>query len=165
MRVLSLRFCHSSKSAVDSNGNVVTLSAGTTPSLTLAQTSVSVPVRFMLAGKSNAGVVLDFDVSKSLTTDNQANFVLTPTVVAAVAGPTDAIPQLIDCAGTITAVAKDDSGFDIQLAESAATVHIDVTPCGKNATSLASEAGAACSCLRSSFSSGADKSPHARAAT
>jgi hypothetical protein len=121
---ISLTLSNPQMQVLDPNGNLVTLSASTTPSITLAQTSVAVPVSLNLASNSNAGIVLDFDLTKSMTTDNQANFVLTPTLTAAVASSADPVPQLLDCVGSVTTLATDGSGFDLQLAESAVKVHV-----------------------------------------
>jgi len=109
---------------LDANGNLVTLNAGTTPSITLAQSSASVPVTISLASNANGGVALDFDLAKSLAVDGLGNYNLTPTLTAAVTAATDPVPQLTSCAGTVNALAKDGSGFDLQLAESAVVVHV-----------------------------------------
>ncbi len=109
---------------LDANGNLVTLNGGTTPSITLAQSSVSVPVTISLAKNANGGVNLDFDLAKSLSVDGLGNYNLAPTLTGAVTAATDPVPQLIGCVGTVSALAKDGSGFDLQLAESAVIVHV-----------------------------------------
>ena len=96
------------------------------PSITLAQSSVTVPISFILSSQANGGLVLDFDLAKSLTLDNQANFVLTPMLAATLAHTNDPIPQLTSCVGSVMSLAKDGSGFDLQLAESGVTVHVVV---------------------------------------
>jgi len=121
---ISLSLTNPQMQTLDVNGNLKTLDATTTPSITLAQNSVTVPVSFSLANKSNGGVVIDFDVAKSLSVDNQANFVLTPTGTAVVSNSTDLIPHLTNCVGTVISLAKDGSGFGIQLVESGATVNV-----------------------------------------
>jgi hypothetical protein len=109
---------------LDANGNLVTLNGGTTPSITLAHSSVSVPVTISLAKNANGGVNLDFNLAKSLSVDGLGNYNLTPTLTGALTAATDPVPQLIGCVGTVSALAKDGSGFDLQLAESAVIVHV-----------------------------------------
>jgi len=111
---------------LDPNGNLKMIDATSTPSITLAQSSVTVPISLSLSRQANGGVVLDFDISKSLTVDNQANFVLTPMLAATIANANDPTPQLTNCVGSVIALAKDGSGFDLQLAESGVTVHVVV---------------------------------------
>ena len=121
---ITLNFADPRMQILDANGNLQTLDSATTPSISLSQASVTIPVAFTLMTSSNDGIVLDFDLSKSLTVDNQANFVLAPTVTAAIANTNDPVAQLTSCVGTVTALAKDKTGFDLQLSESGVTVHI-----------------------------------------
>ena len=109
---------------LDANGNIVALDGATTPSIALAQSSVSVPVSLSLASNANGGIEFDFDLAKSLAVDGLGNYQLTPILTAAVTSTADPVPQLTSCLGTVSALAKDGSGFDLQLAESAVTVHV-----------------------------------------
>lgn len=121
---ITLNLTNPQMQILDTNGNLTTLDSTTTQSISLAQASVTVPISFTLANASNGGIVLDFDLSKSLIVNNQANFVLTPTLTAAVATTTDPTPQLSSCVGTVAVLAKDGTGFDLQLEESGVIVHI-----------------------------------------
>ena len=121
---ITLALSNPQMQVLDANGNLETLDATTTPSITLAQSSVTVPLSFSIASKANGGVVLDFDLAKSLSVDNSANVILTPSLTAAVAASADPVPQLTSSVGTVSALAKNGAGFDFQLVESGATVHV-----------------------------------------
>lgn len=109
---------------LDTNGNLETLDSTTTPSITLAQSAVTVPVSFSLASQANGGVMLDFDLGNSLSVNGSSNFVLTPSLTAVVASSADPVPQLMSSVGTVSALAKNSSGFDFQLVESGVTIHV-----------------------------------------
>jgi hypothetical protein len=56
--------------------------------------------------------------------DGLGNYDLAPTLTAAVTAATDPVPQLTSCVGSVSALAKDGSGFDLHLADSAVVVHV-----------------------------------------
>ncbi len=88
---------------LDPNGNLKMIDATSTPSITLAQSSVTVPISLSLSSQANGGML-----------------------AATIANANDPTPQLTNCVGSVMALAKDGSGFDLQLAESGVTVHVVV---------------------------------------
>ena len=90
----------------------------------MSQPTFTVPVSFRLASQDHLGILLDFDLSKSLTIGGQGNYLLALVLTAAATNSSDVFSQLTNCVGTVSALGKDNSSFDIQLLDSGLNVHI-----------------------------------------
>jgi hypothetical protein len=89
---------------VDSQGNVTQLNGTTTPSVTLATSSVTIPDAISVATNGYVGVTLDFDLQSSISVNSSGNYIVTPVITAAPASPTE--PSLVDDVGTITTISS-----------------------------------------------------------
>jgi hypothetical protein len=88
---------------VDSQGNVTQLTAMTTPSVTLATSSVTIPDAFSVSANGYVGVTLNFDLQSSISVNSSGNYIVTPVITAAPVNSTE--PSLVDDVGRITTVA------------------------------------------------------------
>jgi hypothetical protein len=109
---------------VDSQGNVTQLTATTTPSVTLATSSVTIPDAISVSTKGYVGVTLDFDLQSSISVNSGGNYIVTPVITAAPVSSTK--PSLIDV-GTITTVSAGSiPALNLQLLSgSSVTVNAD----------------------------------------
>ena len=67
-------------------GQIVRVSAQTTPSARLATTRVTIPLSVTLGNPGHLSLMLDFDVAHSLSTDASGNYIISPVISAAVLG-------------------------------------------------------------------------------
>ena len=123
---LTLNFASPQLNISDTLGNISLITGTTTPSVSLAKTSVAVPLTLSVNSNSNAGVILDFDARKSITLDAKGNFVVTPQMSAVAVSDTDNTLELRDTVATISGLEKNPNGMDVKLLDSGQLVHINV---------------------------------------
>jgi hypothetical protein len=93
-------------SLVDAQGNVTQLTGTTTPSVRMAISSVSIPTAFSLTARSNAGVMLDFDLQRSISRDARGNYLINPVISSAQVSDPQPGQTLVDDVGTVTTVSS-----------------------------------------------------------
>jgi Domain of unknown function (DUF4382)/Domain of unknown function (DUF5666) len=112
-------------SVVGPNGMVQQLTATTSPSVTLTNSTVTVPVSFTLAAGQSQGVMLDFDLKNSLSVDGNGNYLITPVLKSAVTsstGPSELSMTLVK----VSAIQAATKSMDVQVLSVGDTVHVTV---------------------------------------
>ena len=110
---------------VGANGVVQQLTATTSPSVALTNSTVTVPVSFTLAAGQSQGVMLDFDLKNSLSVDANGNYLITPVLKSAVTsstGPSELSMTLVQ----ISAIQSAKNSMDVQVLSVGDTVHVAV---------------------------------------
>ncbi|MBV9435266.1 MAG: DUF4382 domain-containing protein [Acidobacteria bacterium] len=110
---------------VGANGVVQQLTQTSTPSVTLANSTLRTPIAFTLAAGQSQGVMLDFDLQKSLSKDANGNYVITP-VLSSATTTLSGIPELSMTLVQISAIQSSAGTMDVQLATTGDTVHVKV---------------------------------------
>jgi hypothetical protein len=111
---------------VGANGALQQLTETSTPSVSLANSTVTVPASISLASGQAQAVVLDFDLQSSLSMDANGNYVITPVLKSA---PTAAAgnDELSMTLVKVTAVqAAPANSMDVQLLGIGEIVHVKV---------------------------------------
>lgn len=88
---LALTFANPQLTVVNSQGKVIRVTAQSTPSARLAGSSISVPLTATVGALDHLGVMLEFDLQHSVSTDANGNYVITPQVQATVLSDTDPV--------------------------------------------------------------------------
>jgi len=81
---LALTFANPQLTVVNSQGKVIRVTAQSAPSARLASSSISVPLTATVGARDHLGVMLEFDLQHSVSTDANGNYVITPVVQATV---------------------------------------------------------------------------------
>ena len=106
-------------------GGMQELTETSTPSVTLTNSRVTVPISFTVAAGQSQGVMLDFDIQSSLSTDASGNYLITPVLKSAVTG-TGGNNELSMCLVKISAVQTTGNSMDVQLPSIGETIHVKV---------------------------------------
>jgi hypothetical protein len=113
-------------SVVDALGNVTRLTGTTAPSVRMAVSSVSIPTAFSLSAKANAGLMLDFDLQRSISRDASGNYLITPVISSAQVSDPQPGQSLVDDAGTVTTVSSGTPPvINVRLQSSGSNVTVD----------------------------------------
>lgn len=110
---------------VGANGVVQQLTQTTTPSVTLTNSTVTVPTTFSLAAGQSQGLMLDFDLQSSLSMDASGNYLITPTLTSATT-TANGLSELSMTLATISAVQATANTMDVQLVKTGDTVHVKI---------------------------------------
>ena len=108
------------------NGARQQLTETTTPSVSLANSRVSLPINFTVAAGQSQGLMLDFDVKNSLSVDSSGNYLITPVLKPALTGTggeNELSMSLVKIAGVQSTPAN---SMDVQLPTIGETLHIKV---------------------------------------
>ncbi|MBV8205702.1 MAG: DUF4382 domain-containing protein [Acidobacteria bacterium] len=119
---------------VNASGAIQQLTETTTPSVQLANPTISAPVTATLAANGSLGIMIDFDLKNSLSVDGNGNYIITPVLkpsVTAASGP----PELSLTPVKITALQS--GSMDAQVLSIGDTVHIAVGPSTQFDTTVA----------------------------
>jgi len=109
------------------NGAVQQLTETTTPSVTLAKTTATVPINFSAATGQAQALMLDFDLQSSLSVDSGGNYLITPVLKSAAVGSTAGDAQLSMTLGKIVSVqATPANSLDVQLSTTSDVLHVKV---------------------------------------
>jgi hypothetical protein len=119
-------------SVVDAQGNITILTGATTPSVkwatsavTISNTIANLPSSFFLATNGNAGVMIDFDLDRSITMDTSGNYVIRPWITATQVSTAQS-ESLVDDIGTITNVSSGSAPvLNMKLQSSGSNVTVD----------------------------------------
>jgi hypothetical protein len=113
-------------SVVDALGHVTQLTGTTTPFVRMAVSSVSIPTGFSLSAKANAGLMLDFDLQRSISRDASGNYLITPVISSAQVSDPQPGQSLVDDAGTVTTVSSGTPPvINVRLQSSGSNVTVD----------------------------------------
>jgi hypothetical protein len=113
-------------SVVDALGNVTRLTGTTAPSVRMAVSSVSIPTAFSLSAKANAGLMLDFDLQRSISRDASGNYLITPVISSAQVSDPQPGQSLVDDVGTVTTVSSGTPPvINVKLQSSGSNVTVD----------------------------------------
>ncbi len=122
---LNLTLSNPQLTLANSQGTVTQVNGSTTPSARLARSQVSVPVAVTVPNEGNMGVMIDFDLQQSVTTDASGNYVIDPVVKVAVINSSSTETELEDAPGTITAILSTPANsLDLRLRGSDKTVRL-----------------------------------------
>jgi len=120
---LALTLANPQISISDSTGKVTQLSGSTIPSVKLANSGLNLPVSLSVTVNSLIGMQLDLDVAKSLSVDASGNFVINPVINVNVVSGTQSELDVIDTAGTVSALST--NSFTVQLLPNAGTATVN----------------------------------------
>jgi len=119
---LFVTFSSPTLQTVNAAGQTNSLTSSSSPSVSLKTASVTIPLSFQLPSSTQAGIMIDVDLSKSLSTDSNGNFTFDPVVTASLVSDTDIGLQLVGAEGPVSNVTS--SGFDFLASDSGLTVHV-----------------------------------------
>lgn len=134
---LNLSFANPQMTLVDASGNVTLLNATTTPSVKLASVTVNAPISMSLAANGAAGLVMDFDLRQSISTDGNGNYVVTPVVNVSNVTDSPTEPNLQNAEGTVVSVPSSNS-VNLLLIDTGQVVRLTTNP----STLFSADAGA-----------------------
>jgi hypothetical protein len=120
---LALTLANPQISISDSTGKVTQLSGSTIPSVKLANSGLNLPISLSVTVNSLIGMQLDLDVAKSLSVDASGNFVINPVINVNVVSGTQSELDVIDTAGTVSALST--NSFTVQLLPNAGTATVN----------------------------------------
>jgi hypothetical protein len=120
---LALTLANPQISISDSTGTVTQLSGSTIPSVKLANSGLNLPVSLSVAANSLIGMQLDLDVARSLSVDASGNYVINPVINVTVVSGTQSELDLVDTAGTVSALST--NSFTVQLLPNAGTATVN----------------------------------------
>ncbi|HWC19706.1 MAG TPA: DUF5666 domain-containing protein, partial [Terriglobales bacterium] len=110
---------------VGPGGAIQQLTETTTPSVSLSNSSVTVPASFTLTAGQMQGLTLDFNVQSSLWLDTNGNYVITPVMKSSTATSTG-LSELSMSLVKISAVQASSSSMDVQVPATGDSVHMKV---------------------------------------
>jgi len=119
---LLITFSNPRMQTVSASGQVLNITASSSPSVSLKTSSVSIPLGFQLPTGSQAALMIDVDLGKSLNTDASGNFVFDPVVTASQVTDNDSKVQLMGAVGSISNISS--GAFDLKMTDTGITVHI-----------------------------------------
>jgi hypothetical protein len=120
---LALTLANPQISISDSTGTVTQLSGSTIPSVKLTNSGLTLPVSLSVTANSLIGMQLDLDVAKSLSVDASGNYVINPVINVKVVTGTQSELDVVDTAGTISALST--NSFTVQLLPNAGTATVN----------------------------------------
>ena len=120
---LALTLASPQISISDSTGKVTQLSGSTIPSVKLANSGLTLPVSLSVAANTLIGMQLDLDVAKSLSVDASGNYVINPVINVNVVSGTQSELDVVDTAGTVSALSS--NSFTVQLLPNAGTATVN----------------------------------------
>jgi hypothetical protein len=124
---LNLSFANPQMTLVDGSGNVTVLTATTTPSVTLANVTVNAPISMSLAPNGAAGLVMDFDLRQSISSDGSGNYVVTPVVNVSNVTGSSTEPNLENAQGTVVSVPSSNA-VNLLLEDTGQVVRVTTNP-------------------------------------
>lgn len=107
------------------NGAIQQLTETTTPSVSLTNSRVTVPISFSVAAGQSQGVMLDFDIKNSLSIDANGNYLITPILKSTTTG-TSGNNEFSMSLVKIAAVQAASNGMDVQVPTIGDTIHVKV---------------------------------------
>jgi hypothetical protein len=122
---LRLIFSNPQLILTDSLGRNFTARSNTTPSVTLARSSVDVPITLNVTKNGFVAVLADFRVADSVTLNTQGNYSVDPQIRVTATSPTSPILELEDTLGRIASLPATPAGsMDLVLLVSGAQVRV-----------------------------------------
>lgn len=124
---LNLSFANPTITLVDGSGNVTVLNGTTSPAVKLASVTVNAPISMSLAPNGAAGLVMDFDLRQSISTDGSGNYVVTPVVNVSNVTNSTTEPNLNSAEGTVVSVPSSNA-VNLLLEDTGQVVRVTTNP-------------------------------------
>jgi hypothetical protein len=123
---LKLTLANVQMDLVSAGGGIQTFTAYTSPALIASTLTVTVPLNVSLPQSSPPGLMIEFDLASSITTDTSGNYVFNPVVQARHVADTETGWTLGAARGKIVAISNSPASIDLQLFDGDFTVKLGV---------------------------------------
>jgi hypothetical protein len=123
-KALNLTFANPKLTVINSQGQAIQLDGTTTPSVRLAQVQVNAPLSATVSSGGHLGLSITFDLLRSVSTDSNGDYVITPVVDASVVPSSPQDNQLVETVATIKAISSSGHTVTVQLAGKSQTISV-----------------------------------------
>jgi hypothetical protein len=112
---------------VASDGSISYLTGSTTPAAILATSSITVPVKFTVSSGNISGLMLEFDIAKSITVDASGNYVINPVLSATVLDGSSSETDVVDTVAQVLQVQNSPTpAMNVQLVSNGSVLQFGV---------------------------------------
>jgi len=121
---LNMSFANPQVTLSDAQGNITILNANTTPAARLTTVTLNQPITASLQSNSIAGLMIDFDLKRSIQIDSRGNYLITPMANLSVMEPSQNECNLENAQGTVVSSSPASGIVNLQLRDTGQTVAV-----------------------------------------